>query len=82
MSITRSQSRRAFLETSAAIAAAALVKPRTGFTNTIEAPRIPAPLNQFGSGDVELHERPIRDQYNAVVDVMVETGNGYSSGSE
>jgi len=53
-------SRRNFLKTSAALAAASLARPRHAFA---AAPAIPAPLGQFKYGDVELLEGPLRQQF-------------------
>ena len=64
MSITRPQSRRTFLKSSAAVAAAALVRPRTGFAVADNASQITPPLSQFGYGDVELLEGPVREQFD------------------
>ncbi len=52
-------SRRQFLKTSAALAGASLFQPRQ-----IRADGVgPAPLQQFGYGDVELLEGPLRQQF-------------------
>ena len=64
MSITRTQSRRTFLKSSAAVAAAALVGPRSGLAGTKDAPQVTPPLGQFGYGDVELLEGPVREQFD------------------
>ncbi len=64
MSITRPQSRRTFLKSSAAVAAAALVRPRTGFAVAGNASQITPPLGQFGYGNVELLDGPIREQFD------------------
>ena len=64
MSITRPQSRRTFLKSSAAVAAAALVRPRTGFAVADNASQITPPLGQFGYGDVELLDGPVREQFD------------------
>ena len=64
MSITRPQSRRTFLKAGAAAAAATLVHPRVGFANPNESLQITPPLSQFGYGDVELLEGPLREQFN------------------
>jgi len=64
MSITRAQSRRTFLKSGVAVAAAALVRPRAGFAATGNALQVAPPLSQFGYGDVELLEGPARDQFD------------------
>ncbi len=64
MSITQVQSRRTFLKTGAAVAAAALVHPHDGFAHTHESLQITPPLSQFGYGDVELLEGPLREQFD------------------
>ena len=64
MSITRPQSRRTFLKSGAAVAAAALVRPRSGFAGTDNALQITPPLSQFGYGDVELLSGPVREQFD------------------
>jgi hypothetical protein len=58
------QSRRTFLKTSAALGAAALVRPHDTFAASENAPAITAPLSQFAHGDVELHEGPMREQFD------------------
>src|SRR5580700_7917603 len=65
MSITRPQSRRTFLKAGAAVAAAALVHPRPGLAIENESLQITPPLSQFGYGDVELLEGPLRHQFDA-----------------
>jgi len=52
------------LKTSAAVAAAALARPR--FAAAAESPKlaIAAPLSQFGYGEVELLEGPAREQFD------------------
>jgi hypothetical protein len=64
MPFTRTQSRRTFLKSSAAVAAVGLVRPSVGFANTDNALQITAPLNQFGYGDVELLEGPVLAQFD------------------
>ena len=62
------QSRRTFLKTGAAVGAAALLRSRgaASLTETAtNAPAIAAPLSQFGYGDVELLEGPLREQFDA-----------------
>jgi hypothetical protein len=54
------QSRRVFLKTGAAIAAATLTRPRGVFAANTE---IAPPLSQFGYGDVELLDGPLRQQF-------------------
>ena len=53
-------SRRSFLKTGAALAAASVASPRNAFSADA-APS--APLDQFGYGDVELLEGPLRQQF-------------------
>ena len=53
-------SRRHFLKTSAVLAAASLARPRHAFAAN---EYIPAPLNQFNYGDVELLPSPLLDQF-------------------
>ena len=55
-----SQSRRTFLKTGVALAAASLAAPRHSFASD---PAAAAPLAQFGYGDVELLEGPLRQQF-------------------
>jgi uncharacterized protein len=57
-------SRRTFLKTSAAVAAATLVEDRSGFSSYNEGPRIAPPLSQFGYSDVQLLEGPAREQFD------------------
>jgi len=64
MSIARTQSRRKFLKSSAAIATAALVRPCAGFAASGSALQVTPPLSQFGYGDVELLEGPVREQFD------------------
>jgi DUF1680 family protein len=64
MSTTRTQSRRAFLKSSAAVAATALVRPRSGFAVANDALKVTPPLSQFGYSDVELLEGPVREQFD------------------
>jgi DUF1680 family protein len=59
------QSRRAFLKSSAALAAASFATPRSSFAAATAAPAPPAPLQQFGYGNVELLEGPMRQQFLA-----------------
>ncbi len=62
------QSRRTFLKTGAAVGAAAVLRSRgaASLTETAtNAPAIAAPLSQFGYGDVELLEGPLREQFDA-----------------
>jgi uncharacterized protein len=61
MSRAHSPSRRRFLRTGAAAAATVSLGPRWAFA--ANAPAITAPLSQFGYGDVELLDGPIRDQF-------------------
>jgi DUF1680 family protein len=58
------QSRRTFLKTGAALGAAALVRPHDAFAASENPPAITAPLRQFGYGDVELLEGPMREQFD------------------
>ena len=57
------QSRRTFLKGSAALAAGSLLTTRESFADAAVAPATPAPLRQFGYGDVELLEGPMRQQF-------------------
>ena len=54
--------RRSFLKSTAALAAASLMKPRPAFASPASAPA--APLTQFGYGDVELLDSPLRRQFD------------------
>jgi DUF1680 family protein len=63
MSMPRTQSRRTFLKTSTAVAAATLIRPHAGFASG-DALQVTPPLSQFGYGDVELLEGPARDQFD------------------
>jgi uncharacterized protein len=54
------QSRRTFLKTTAALAASSLAVPRHAFAADLS---IAPPLAQFGYGDVELLEGPLRQQF-------------------
>jgi hypothetical protein len=54
------QSRRTFLKAGAALAAASLARPRNAFGTDFQ---IAPTLNQFGYGDVELLEGPLRQQF-------------------
>ena len=58
------QSRRTFLKTGAAIAAASLVKARKGFATVGDESTSSSPLNQFGYGDVALLDGPLREQFD------------------
>jgi DUF1680 family protein len=53
------QSRRSFLKSGAAVAAACLVRPRYAFAAPVTSPV----LTQFGYGDVELLDGPLRQQF-------------------
>ncbi|MGB8259988.1 MAG: beta-L-arabinofuranosidase domain-containing protein [Terracidiphilus sp.] len=57
------QSRRTFMKTGAAVAAAALVKPHRAIAAVGNQPDLRSPLGQFGYGDVELLEGPLRQQF-------------------
>ena len=58
-----SQTRRTFLKAGAAVAAAALAGVRSkGAASEVNVPSAP-PLAQFGYGDVELLEGPLREQF-------------------
>jgi hypothetical protein len=57
------QTRRSFLKTSAAVAAASLARPRNAFAAMGEGTALARPLGQFGYGDVELLEGPLRQQF-------------------
>jgi uncharacterized protein len=54
-----SHSRRTFLKAGAALAAASITRPRSAFGGLQIAPT----LNQFGYGDVELLDGPLRQQF-------------------
>lgn len=54
------QSRRTFLKTSAALAATSIAAPRHAFS---DEPALQQPLTQFGYGDVELLDGPLRQQF-------------------
>jgi|CZKL01.1.fsa_nt_gi DUF1680 family protein len=56
-----SPSRRDFLKTTAAVALASLTKP--GNASAADPNTTPAVLNQFGYGDVELLDGPLRQQF-------------------
>ena len=64
MSNSAKPSRRAFLKTSAAIAATTLAGSRNGFAAADEGPRITPPLSQFAYGDVQLLDGPVREQFD------------------
>jgi len=57
------QTRRSFLKTSAAIAAASLARPNNAFAAIGDSISIAPALGQFGYGDVELLEGPLRRQF-------------------
>jgi DUF1680 family protein len=59
------QSRRTFLKTGAALAAASLAHARLGASVAGAEPAGSAPLDQFGYRDVELLEGPMRQQFEA-----------------
>jgi len=59
------QSRRGFLKASGAMAAAALIKPRIADAVDTRVDAIEPKLRQFGYGDVELLEGPMRQQFDA-----------------
>jgi hypothetical protein len=59
------QSRRTFLKTGAALAATSLAHSRIGASVAGAEPAGSAPLDQFGYGDVELLEGPMRQQFEA-----------------
>jgi hypothetical protein len=59
-----SPSRRSFLKSGAALAAASLAKTRIASALAADENAGPAPLGQFGYGDVELLEGPMRQQFN------------------
>ncbi|MGA2806819.1 MAG: beta-L-arabinofuranosidase domain-containing protein [Terracidiphilus sp.] len=56
-------SRRTFLKKSATLAAASLAAPRHVFAIADDATAIAPPLTQFGYGEVELLEGPLRQQF-------------------
>ena len=59
-------SRRSFLKTGAAIAAASLARPRLTYAAAAagDEPAITPQIEQFGYGDVELLEGPMRQQFD------------------
>jgi uncharacterized protein len=61
-------SRRTFLKTSAALAAASLAKPHLSYAAAADepaiTPQIQPQIEQFGYGDVELLEGPMRRQFD------------------
>jgi len=59
-----SSSRRSFLKTSAAVAAASLATLRSARAAAPGEPAITPPIEQFGYGDVELLEGPMRQQFD------------------
>jgi DUF1680 family protein len=63
-STTMTQSRREFLKSGAALAAVSVARSRTAFAKASDAPIHPVPLSQFGYGDVELLEGPLRQQFD------------------
>src|SRR5215472_17989883 len=64
MKVSRVESRRTFLKSGAAAAAAALVMPRSGFSSASRSLAITPPLDQFGYGDIALLEGPVREQFD------------------
>jgi len=64
MRVSAVQSRRTFLKSSAAAAAAALALPRSGFSSAGDSLAIRPPLDQFGYGDIALLEGPVREQFD------------------
>ncbi len=56
-------SRRTFLKTGAALAAASLFKSRSAFAAIARDPAIASPLIRFAYGDVELLDGPLRQQF-------------------
>jgi DUF1680 family protein len=64
MAHVHAQTRRTFLKTGAALAGTAMIRPRTAFSATENAPAITPPLHQFGYGDVELLDGPVREQFH------------------
>jgi hypothetical protein len=57
------QSRRTFLKTGAAVAAASLARPRAAFAAIGSDPAVAPMLSQFGYGEVELLDGPLRQQF-------------------
>lgn len=57
----RKSSRRSFLKSSAALAAAATTRPRFGISQAL---RVTPVLNQFGYGDIQLLDGPAREQFD------------------
>ncbi len=62
--MNRKQSRRTFLKTSAAVAATTLVGTRAGIASPDDVQRKNQPLSQFGYGDVQLLDGPVREQFD------------------
>ena len=60
----RKTSRRAFLKTSAAIAATTLASSRRALTSSDDGPSITPPLSQFGYDEVQLLDGPAREQFD------------------
>jgi uncharacterized protein len=65
MTRAHSQTRRTFLKAGVASAATALVRPHISFSAAEDTPAVIAPLSQFGYGDVELLDGPMREQFHA-----------------
>jgi len=59
------QSRRSFLKASAALTAASVATPRLASAAIGSEPAVNPLLSQFGYGDVELLEGPLRQQFDA-----------------
>ncbi len=57
-------SRRNFLKTGAALAAASLAKPRLSYAAAADQPAVTPRIEQFGYADVELLEGPMREQFD------------------
>ena len=64
MRVSPVQSRRTFLKSSAAAAAATLALPRSGFSSAGDSLAIRPPLDQFGYGNIALLEGPVREQFD------------------
>ena len=62
--IMMTPSRRTFLKSGAAVAAASLARPRNAFAGFATDSATAAPLTQFGYGDVTLLDGPLRRQFD------------------
>ena len=57
------QTRRGFLKSGAAVAAATLAAPRNTLAALASDAQIKAPLSEFGYAEIELLEGPLRQQF-------------------